>query len=88
MDVLYLCLQSIFVGDFVRPNPINRPKKRDERSVLLSGKIKSILQSDYVGELRDLMDDIWRAVTMANLAKERWWRSFKSVIVRAYPSHW
>ncbi|XP_031282230.1 protein LYK2-like [Pistacia vera] len=56
--------------------PINRPKKKDEGSVWLSEKIKSILQSDNADELRDWMDSALgenysfdAAVTVANIAR-------------------
>lgn len=56
--------------------PISRPKKKDEGSVWLSEKIKTILQSDNADELRNWMDSALgenysfdAAVTVANLAR-------------------
>ncbi|KAJ4729437.1 LysM receptor kinase [Melia azedarach] len=56
--------------------PINRPKKKDEGSVWLSEKIKSILQSENADELREWIDSALGenysfddAVTVANLAR-------------------
>lgn len=56
--------------------PINRPRKKDEGSVWLSEKIKSILQAETSDELREWMDSALgenysfdAAVTVANLAR-------------------